>query len=296
MLKRSFFLSTQLLATMLLTGMILCPAIANAQKATINVLTYNVRLANPGDAPNIWSQRKSKVFSVITEARPDVFGLQEPLKEQVADVSAAFPAYTRVGVGRDDGKEAGEFSPVFYNSKKFAALSSGTFWLSSTPSVPGSRGWDAACNRVVSWAQLKDKKSTATFFVFCTHFDHLGVVARRNSAELLLHAVDSLAAYSPVVVLGDFNSTPGSEPYNLITDYNKRIHLTDARLVCPKTEGPEYTFTGFEVGAPPMPGGAIDFIFVRNNVQVLSYKVNQSNDGKYYPSDHLPVSATLKIY
>jgi endonuclease/exonuclease/phosphatase family metal-dependent hydrolase len=290
--KQSAFLKIR--AIFILVGLIGLSSQADAQKAVINVLTYNIRFANPDDAPNTWDQRKGKVFSLVSEAKPDVFGLQEALKMQVSDFEKAFPGFTRVGVGRDDGKESGEYSPLFFNSKKFNLVSSGTFWLSQTPSVAGSRGWDAACNRVVTWGQLKDKKSKASFFVFCTHFDHMGEIARRNSANLLLLAVDSLAGYNPVVVLGDFNSIPGSEPYNLITDFSNRLHLKDARVICTDLEGPEYTFTGFKVGAQA--GVRIDYIFVKNNVQVLLFNVNEANNGEYYPSDHLPVNATLKIY
>jgi len=266
----------------------------NAQQVVINVLTYNIRFANPDDAPNAWAQRKEKVFKVVREAKPDIIGLQEALKEQVADFEKAFPGYTRKGVGRDDGKEAGEYSPLLFNSKKFIAVSSGTFWLSQTPLVIGSKGWDAACNRIVTWIKIKDKKSKTFFFVFCTHFDHMGEIARRNSSKLLLHVVDSLAGLKPVIVLGDFNSVPGSEPYNLITDFSNRSHLKDARLICTDVNGPEYTFTGFKVGAQP--GQRIDYIFLKNKILVLSFNVNEANNGEYYPSDHLPVSATLKIY
>jgi len=267
---------------------------ACAQKAVINVLTYNIRLAIPGDAPNTWEHRKQNVFQVIREANPGILGVQEALKEQVSDLEAAFPGYTKTGVGRDDGKEAGEFSPLFFDTTKYVLIKSGTFWLSQTPLVAGSRGWDAACNRVVTWIQLKEKKSKTVFFVFCTHFDHLGEMARRNSATLLLHAVDSLSGNKPVIVLGDFNSVPGSEPYDLITEKSNPQHLTDARLDCKHPSGPEFTFTGFKPG--PQPGVRIDYIFLKNNVQVLSFNVNEANDGQYYPSDHLPVSATLKIF
>jgi endonuclease/exonuclease/phosphatase family metal-dependent hydrolase len=278
----------------ILVSMIGFSSFAYAQKTIINVLTYNIRFANPDDAPNTWDQRKEKVFSLVRDAKPDIFGLQEVLNEQVSDFEKAFPGFTRIGVGRDDGKESGEYSPLLFNSKKYNLVSSGTFWLSQTPSVAGSRGWDAACNRVVTWVQLKDKKSKALFFVFCTHFDHMGEIARRNSANLLIHAVDSLAGYNPVIVMGDFNAIPGSEPYNLITDFSNRLHLKDARVICADLKGPEYTFTGFKVGAQR--GTRIDYIFAKNNVQVLSFNVNESNNGEYYPSDHLPVNATMKIY
>ncbi len=265
-----------------------------AQENMLSVLTYNIRLATPGDAPNIWDARKENVFSVIIAASPDVFGLQEAVYEQVADMEKAFPGYTRIGSGRDDGKDAGEFSPLFYKSQKFKLLTSGTFWLSQTPLVAGSRGWDAACNRVVSWIELKENISGRIFFVFCTHFDHMGEIARRNSARLLIHALDSLAGSKPAVVLGDFNSIPGSEPYLIITDLSDPHHLADTRPISLKTEGPEYTFTGFSVTGQH--GGRIDYVFVKHIVKVNSYTVNPQNNGEYYPSDHLPVGAILQLF
>jgi len=278
----------------ILVSLIGFSAISFAQKTILKVLTYNIRLATPADAPNTWSARKTKVFSLIREAKPDVFGLQEALNEQVTDMEKAFPNFSRVGVGRDDGKQSGEYSPLFFNSKKYKMLSSGTFWLSQTPSVAGSRGWDAACNRVVSWIQLKEAKSGNTFFVFCTHFDHMGEIARRNSAKLLLHAIDSLSGKKPAVIIGDFNSTPGSEPYRIITDKSNPLYLTDASLIASNTIGPEYTYTGFKVGGQP--GEKIDYIFIKGISVVDSFTVNMSNNGEYYPSDHLPVSAILRLY
>jgi endonuclease/exonuclease/phosphatase family metal-dependent hydrolase len=279
-----------LIGSVLITGF---NTLTHAQKAPLAVLSYNIRLATPDDAPNTWSHRKENVFSLIRESTPDVFGLQEALKEQVYDFDKAFPSYSRVGVGRDDGKAEGEFSPVYFNSSKYKALSSGTFWLSQTPLVAGSRGWDAACNRVVSWVQLMEGNSGKPFFVFCTHFDHMGEVARRNSAKLLIHAVDSLAGENAAIVLGDFNATPGSEPYQLITGKTHPAHLTDALTLCKKVKGPEYTYTGFKVGG--IPGQRIDYIFLKNISKVKKYAVNDTNNGVYYPSDHLPVSALLML-
>ncbi len=267
--------------------------LAQGQTLLLNVLTYNIRFANPNDTPNIWAQRKENVFQLIREAKPDVFGLQEALKEQVLDVEIAFSDYKRVGVGRDDGKELGEYSPVFYNSSKYSLINSGTFWLSQTPSVAGSRGWDAACNRVVTWVQLTEKNSAHPIFVFCTHFDHIGEIARRNSANLLLQALDSLAGDKPAIVLGDFNATPDSEPYHILTDKPNPERVIDAGLICKDCTGPHYTYTGFKVGG--LPGERIDYIFLKHIDKVVSYNVNQASNGSYYPSDHLPVSAKLKV-
>ena len=278
---------------LLLPVLFLFSGFSGAQNVSLNILSYNIRFANPGDAPNTWSERKDKVFAVIREASPDIFGLQEALKSQVDDTEHAFPGFTRIGSGRDDGKEAGEYSPVFYNTVKFSLLKSGVFWLSQTPSVAGSRGWDAACNRIVTWVHLKDIRSGEGIFVFCTHFDHMGEIARHNSALMVLQAVDSLAGETPAVLIGDFNATPDSEPYQIITDKSNPKHLIDALTICKNNKGPECTYTGFKIGA--IPGARIDYIFVKSKMKVVSYTVNPENNGEYYPSDHLPVSATFLL-
>jgi endonuclease/exonuclease/phosphatase family metal-dependent hydrolase len=287
-------LHTLFAGILLIAGFFACFSVIYAQKTSISVLSYNIRFANPDDAPNTWQMRKENVFSLIRDVSPDVFGLQEALHEQVTDMEKAFPNYTRIGVGRDDGKESGEYSPVFYNSGKFDLLSSGTFWLSQTPGVAGSRGWDAACNRVVTWVKLKELKSGKIVFAFCTHFDHMGEIARRNSAKLLLHAVDSLSGNEPAIVIGDFNSTPDSEPYKLITNQSDPIKLTDSRTLCTNSKGPDFTYTGFKVGG--IPGERIDYIFLKGITHVASFLVNDKNNGEYYPSDHLPVSAVIELF
>lgn len=285
-----------LLKAVILSFIVILPACFNVtygQKVKINVLTYNIRFANPDDKPNTWEARKKNVFNQIRKANPDVFGLQEVLNEQVKDVEIAFPGFKRVGVGRDDGKEAGEYSPLFYKADQFSLKGSGTFWLSQTPEVAGSRGWDAACNRVVTWVKLKHTESGKEIIVFCTHFDHMGVVARRKSAELLLVAVDSLSSQNQAVIVGDFNASPDSEPYIQLTAKTNPNHFVDSQSICNSVEGPSYTYTGFKVGG--IPGERIDYIFLKGNAKVISMQVNNFNNGEYYPSDHLPVSATIEL-
>jgi endonuclease/exonuclease/phosphatase family metal-dependent hydrolase len=282
------------IAAFILVCMLYSLSVAKAQVAILKVLTYNIRMATPDDTPNTWDNRKEHVFSNIREVKPGIFGLQEVLKVQLADFERAFPSYKRIGLARDDGKEAGEFSPLFYDSARFSLQSSSTFWLSQTPKVAGSRGWDAACNRVVTWGKFKETRSGKMFLVFCTHFDHMGEIARRNSANLLLKVVDSLSGKFPAIVLGDFNASPDSEPYKIITDGKNPAHLTDASLLCSEKQGPEITFTGFKVNG--IPGQRIDYIFIKGIKKVVQYKVNSQNIGEYYPSDHLPVSAGLKVF
>lgn len=270
-----------------------CTCKVYAQPISQIVLTYNIRYANPDDGENIWGNRKEAVILNIKKENPSIFGLQEVLAEQLLEIEKSFPAYKCVGVGRDDGKKAGEFSPLFFDSLKYTLLSSSTFWLSETPSTPGSRGWDAACNRIVTWAKVKDKLSNRVFFVFCTHFDHMGEVARRKSSQLLLQTIDSLSGKLPAIVLGDFNATLDSEPYQILTDNSAVCHLVDSRIISLKSDGPEFTYSGFKVGE--ITGERIDYIFLKGHFAVDRYKTNADNNGHYYPSDHLPVSVDLKI-
>jgi endonuclease/exonuclease/phosphatase family metal-dependent hydrolase len=261
-----------------------------AQQIAINVLTYNIRFSNPDDGDNYWPKRSEAVLSMVAEQQPDVFGLQEALLSQVQDFEKAFKGFHRAGVGRDDGKAGGEFSPIFYNAAKFTCLASGTLWLSQTPAIAGSRGWDAACNRVLTWVRLHQKETSKTFVVFNTHFDHMGQVARQQSAHLILRSVDSLANGLPSIVMGDFNALPDSEPVRLLTAPGQ---LVDSRTLYANPEGPNYTFTGFEVTEKE--GELIDYIFVKGIQHINLHKVIVAKRGQYYLSDHLPVLATLGL-
>jgi endonuclease/exonuclease/phosphatase family metal-dependent hydrolase len=264
---------------------------ASAQNNQLKATTYNIRFANPDDAPNTWENRRNGVVAIIKSSSPDVFGLQEALYTQVQDIEMAFPDFIRIGVGRDDGKKGGEYSPLFINRQKFNILASGTFWLSQTPQVPGSRGWDAACNRVVTWVLADEKQSGKKIWIANTHFDHLGEKARFNSAKLVLKMADSLSGGNPIIVMGDFNAEPESEPYRALTDVSDPLHLTDAANNCPLVIGPPYTFTGFKTGEEVKEH--IDYFFLKGDVSAMMIKTDCTHSGTYYYSDHLPVSVIL---
>ncbi|MBK7173838.1 MAG: endonuclease/exonuclease/phosphatase family protein [Bacteroidales bacterium] len=267
---------------------------STAENNSFNVMTYNIRFNNPGDGVNAWPERKDRVFEVVKEANPDLFGLQEALIGQINDFQKVFPEFKWVGVGREDGKEGGEFSPVFYNASRFTAELSGTFWLSQSPNIAGVKGWDAACNRVVSWVKLTDHKSGKTFFLFNTHFDHMGKIARKESSFLLLHAIDSLANGMPAIVTGDFNATPESEPIQILTGATTEIKpLINSSELATKRTGPSYSYTGFEYDK--IPEELIDYVFVKNIPAVYSHTIIDTRYGKYYPSDHLPVIVNMEL-
>ncbi|MFN8314901.1 MAG: endonuclease/exonuclease/phosphatase family protein [Chitinophagales bacterium] len=263
--------------------------IYSSAQDSINVMTYNIRNSNAADGPNKWKFRKEKVVTLIKNVNPDVLGTQEVLFDQYKDLQHMLTDYSVFGVGRNNGKHAGEHSCIFYKTEKYNLLKGGNFWLSETPSKPGSKSWDAAITRICTWVQLEDKEHKTSFFLFNTHFDHRGVDARKNSARLLKHYIDSLCTNSAVIVTGDFNFEPGSEGYNVITEAPQIIPLKDAYTV----NEPNYTDCGFDVTNTQC--HRIDFIFYSSHYKQKGYKLHRDNDGKYYPSDHLTISAELLL-
>ncbi len=265
----------------------------------IRMMSYNIRYNTPNDGVNAWPNRKDHVAEMIGERyKADLAGLQEVLKGQVEDLESRLPDYGWFGVGRDDGKEEGEFCPIFYRKDRMELLDHGTFWLSETPQIPGSRGWDAACNRVVTWGKFKDREANRIIYHFNTHFDHRGKTARLESAKLLWRKVKQIAGELPTVVTGDFNMRESSDPYGIITGEemfdDTRSDLKDARYAS-KTDhqGPTSTFTNWKEMGPPET--KIDYIFVRNGVDVLTHEVLKDRFNGYYPSDHLPVFAKVGL-
>lgn len=251
-----------------------------------SIATWNIRFNNPGDGVNAWPNRKERVFNLIREVNPQILCLQEVLNNQIKDFEKATPGYGWTGAGRDDGKEEGEYVPIFYRVDMYKMIRTDNFWLAPDPHAPGLLAWDAACPRMVTWICLKEKITGDTLFVFNTHFDHIGVKARERSAKLIVHAADSLAGKHRTIVTGDFNSSPRDAGYlNVIAG-----GFSDSRLMTQTPpEGPEYTFTGFDITKPH--GDRIDYILVRNIPKISFYKVRPDHDGKNYYSDHLMVVA-----
>jgi endonuclease/exonuclease/phosphatase family metal-dependent hydrolase len=258
------------------------------------VMTYNIRFNNPDDSINAWPNRKQIVTDLIRKQQPAIIGLQEALIGQIQDINAVMNEYAWVGVGRDDGKQGGEFTPIFYDKARLNLLNSSTFWLSATPAIAGTKSWDAACNRIVTWAKFIDKNTGKEFFVFNTHFDHIGSLARRNSSFILVNAIDSIAGKQPVILTGDFNVIPNSAPIMILTARNKPwLLVRDTRSLTDNRIGKQVTYMGFEVGKSE--GELIDYIFVKNIRQVSWHKILNENNGKYYPSDHLPIVVKLSF-
>ncbi len=248
-------------------------------------MTYNLRYDTPDDEINQWPNRIAKVVTLISKYDPDLIGVQEALQHQINDVQNVLSQYAYVGVGRDDGKQKGEYSAILYKKDRFEIITQNTIWLSETPDVPGSKSWDAAITRIVTVVTFRDKKTNKEFYNLNTHFDHIGKEARKNSV-LLLHkflVTEGLSkSHIPVLISGDFNSEPNEEPYKMMIAKSSR-QLFDSKPFSSTTG----TFCGFEVGA--MHCRVIDYIFHTVEWEVEKYQVIQDNDGKNYPSDHLPV-------
>jgi endonuclease/exonuclease/phosphatase family metal-dependent hydrolase len=265
------------------------PLSGQSKKETpFNIITYNIRMNTPDDGVNAWPLRKEKVAGLLKFHQADIFNVQEALPEQMDDLTALFPDFDHVGVGRDDGVRKGEHMAIFFRKTRFEKIKDGMFWLSPTPDKPGL-GWDAVCNRTVTWIELKDKITKKSFFVFDTHFDHRGRVARDESAKLILKSIKEINKDGlPLILTGDLNLTKNSTPVQTILKELNDAH--DKSLTPPY--GPAGTSGGFNVKEMP---NKIDFIFINSRVTVLRTGVLSDSFGLFYPSDHLPVLAEMRI-
>ena len=280
----------RIFAYAILTGMAWTPAASAAPSSTepINVASYNLRYNNAADGPNAWPARKDMVKALIRYHAFDIIGTQEGLAGQIADL-AQMEEFDHVGVGRDDGKQAGEHSAIFFRKSRFALLGKGDFWLSETPDRP-SLGWDATCcHRLVSWARLRDRGSARVFFVFSVHFDHEGELARRASADLVLRKIAEITRGEPAICVGDFNSTPETAQMQTMA----KAMRDAARVSKAPPYGPTGTFNNFRLDAAM--NDRIDYIFVDRHAEVLKYAVLSDSLDRRYPSDHHPVVARIIV-
>ncbi len=261
---------------------------SNAQ--TLKMMTYNIRLDVDSDGTNAWSFRKEYFSSQIQFYNPDVFGIQEAKPNQVIDISKALLEYNNVGIGRD-GIGQGESSNIFYKKEKFTVKESNTFWLSETPNII-SKGWDAALNRVCTYALFKDLKTKQLFWVFNTHLDHIGEQARTKGIELILSKIKELNTKNyPVILMGDLNSEPQDERILLL-----KKTMDDTRAVSlEKPFGPSGTFNNFKHNEPVTK--LIDYIFISKNsiLKVKKYAILSDSKDLKYPSDHLPVYVEINF-
>jgi len=259
-----------------------------AQELTIG--TYNIRYDNPKDTGNLWVNRAPVVATLIRFHDFDIFGTQEGYKNQLDYIVNALPQYNYSGVGRNDGKDKGEHSAIFYKKDDFNLLNKGDFWLSQTPDTP-SLGWDATCcNRICSWVYLQHKKSGKKFYFFNAHYDHQGIQARKESSKLVLQKINEIAGNSPIVFTGDLNGSHKSDWYQAIATSGK-LRDTYSEVKYPYANNASHN--GF--GSTKDSSDIIDHIFITKHFTVSKWGVLTDTYHGKFPSDHFPVLVEVNI-
>lgn len=273
---------------LLLTLLLWIPISIYSQE--INVISFNIRLNTSQDGENAWPNRSEMVSALLRFHDADIFGLQEAKYEQIVDLENDLKDLAWIGVGRDDGQKGGEFCPVFYKPSKFILIKYGNFWLSETPEKPG-KGWDAACNRLVTWGLMQSKVTGKQFLFLNTHLDHIGKEARKNSVFLINEWIEEITYNKnlPVILTGDFNLTPDQEPISLV----KKVMKDSRDLSIEAPYGPVGTYNGFKIDSSL--DRRIDYIFVSRNIKILKYAALTDMKNKRFPSDHLPVFVKLRL-
>lgn len=267
--------------------------INQAQGQQLTMATYNMRNDNnTEDAKNGngWKQRYPVIASMVRFHGFEIFGTQECLYHQLKDLQTLLRGYQYVGIGRDDGKQAGEYSAIFYEAARFKVLDKGNFWLSETPDKP-SLGWDATCcNRICTWAYFEDKQSGKKFYVFNTHYDYQKDLARNESSKLILRKIKAIAGGKPVVFMGDLNGGNDSEWYKRLAE-STLLKDTYREAKDPFVNNGTFNSFGKNLDSDDI----IDHIFVTQDFSVKKWGIlSDSYHGKY-PSDHFPVMAVIAL-
>jgi endonuclease/exonuclease/phosphatase family metal-dependent hydrolase len=289
----------RLVAGVILMSLFGLPAFRFAQSGAneVRVMSFNIRYGTAKDGDNHWDKRREFLLETIKAFDPDLLGTQETLAFQRDYLAKQLPQYEVSGVGRDDGAERGEMAALYYKRERFERLDGGHFWLSETPEIAGSKSWDTALTRMVTWVKLRDRRQPKAkpLVFFNTHFDHQGVVARLESARLLHRRVAGMSKDCRVIVTGDFNSDEGSEPYRALfqADTNGQALLRDTyRLAHPTRASNEGSFSGFKAEATS--GPRIDWIGISKDWQVVRATIDHTAREGRTPSDHFPVTAVVK--
>ncbi|MGQ9649845.1 MAG: endonuclease/exonuclease/phosphatase family protein [Phycisphaerae bacterium] len=269
----------------------------------LRVMSFNIRYGTADDGPNHWNNRREMLFQVFRDHRPDVVGLQEALRFQLDEIRQAFPEYAEIAAGRDDGKTGGETSAILYRSARFQAIEQGTFWLSDTPEVPGSRSWGNNITRICTWAHLRDRHTPIGFYIFNTHLDHQSQPAREMGAELIAQRMSRRTHPDPLILTGDFNA---GEKNPVVRYLKGEISAVPAKqgpcAVVPalvdtfRVLHPDATIVGtFNGFAGKRDGEKIDYVLASPEWMIAQAAIVYDNVEGRYPSDHFPVMALLRL-
>ncbi len=259
-------------------------------KEVLKIATFNLRMDTPSDGENAWFHRKDMVNDLIRFYGFDLFGTQEGFTHQLNDI-LRLSDYRFIGVGRDDGKDAGEHCAIFYRSDLFKVLDQGDFWLSEHPEKPG-RGWDGTCcNRICTWGKFEDLKNHKQFYFFNVHYEYEGDVARRESSNLMISRIKSIAGNQPVFLTGDFNAFPTEEPIRILNDSG---FLNDSYKITKEAPfGPVCTYHGYD--STIKTEERLDYIWVTDSIQIDKYGVLTNTLYGHTPSDHFPVMVVAEF-
>ncbi len=260
-----------------------------AGAATLKVMTFNIRYGTAKDGENHWDLRKAFLVDVIRAEAPDVMGVQEALYDQLAFIVAALPEYAMVGVGRDDGVRAGEYSAILYRRSSLSVSRSDTFWFSDTPERVASKNWGNTITRICTWAQFTTPAGQP-LYVYNVHLDHQSQPSRERSVALLRARVESRDPKAPALVMGDFNAGEKNPAVSAMLEGG--VFRDTFRVKHPQAS-PVGTFSGFTFGQ--VSGEKIDHIFATAEWEVLDAAIVRTDRDQRYPSDHFPVTATLRL-
>jgi endonuclease/exonuclease/phosphatase family metal-dependent hydrolase len=281
--------------SVLVFGVIGLPAATPEKSGPFRVMTYNVRNSNAQDGENAWSRRIDFFFDTVTRFDADLIGFQEVLANQYDEIAKRLTGYGFSGGARDDGKRKGEWSMVVYRTQRFEAVGQGDFWLSETPTIAGSKSWDAALTRICSWVRLREKATGRELVFANTHFDHKGVVARQEASRVLSKQLSEIARGVPAILVGDFNINEDNPAYAVLVrpDTPGAIRWIDAyRTVHPQRRPDESSFNGFK---GEIMGSRIDFIFHTSHFAATASEIDRTSRDGRFPSDHYPVTAVLVL-
>jgi endonuclease/exonuclease/phosphatase family metal-dependent hydrolase len=268
---------------------------ARAADTPLRVMSFNVRYGTAPDGEDSWGKRTGLFFETIERFQPDLIGFQEVIAAQYDAIAERMKGHAFSGVAREDGKRKGEFSSIGYRTERFTKLAEGTFWLSETPEVAGSKSWDSSLPRVCSWVRLRETATGREFVFANTHFDHRGVVARREAARVLSERIGPIAAGVPAILTGDFNINEDNPAYAALVKPPKAewISWIDSyRTLYPQRQPDEASFNGFK---GTVQGSRIDFVFHTAHYRATSATIDRFSRQGRYPSDHYPVTAVLEL-
>lgn len=261
---------------------------APGQDTSLTVMSFNIRYGTASDGDDAWPHRRALLIETIAGRQPDVLGLQEALRFQLDELASALPGYGEIGVGREDGVTAGEYAAILYRRERVTPETTGTFWLSATPEIPGSTTWGNRITRICTWAVFVDGQTGRRFAVANVHLDHESQPSREQAVALVLARLDALAPGLPVVLLGDFNAGEDNPAVAAV----RAAGFTDTY----RAVRPEDRFAGtFGAFRGDSTGAKIDYVFVRGPWVVEAADILRRRSGTRDPSDHFPVVARLTV-